>query len=157
VVRRQQAMLLISRSAGVLANHRCGMKMGKTAVQGLLLLVCASVLLPGAVAQYRASIQGVVTDAQGSVVSGATVTLQNEETGQTLTATTNDEGVYNFGSLPPSHFTLAVEKTGFKRKVLKGVGVIAEQAEAVRGFVSVMISRYNFGTLERARILSVSV
>jgi len=107
------------------------MKMGNTVVQGLLLLVFASVLLPGAIAQYRASIQGVVTDAQGSVVSGATVMLQNEETGQTLTATTNDEGIYNFGSLPPSHFTVTVEKTGFKKKVLKGVGVIAEQANGV--------------------------
>ena len=107
------------------------MKMGKMIVQGLLFLVCLSVLLPSASAQYRASIQGVVTDAQGSVVSGATVTLQNEETSQTLTATTDDNGVYNFGSLPPSHFTLSVEKTGFKKKVLKGVGVIAEQANSV--------------------------
>src|SRR5713101_4463393 len=107
------------------------MKMGRMIVQGLVLLVCLSVLLPRASAQYRASIQGVVTDAQGSVVSGATVTLQNEETNQTLTATTDDNGVYNFGSLPPSHFTLSVEKAGFKKKVLKGVGVIAEQANSV--------------------------
>src|ERR1700693_2238141 len=107
------------------------MKMGKMIVQGLLFLVCLNVLLPSASAQYRASIQGVVTDAQGSVVSGATVTLQNEETNQTLTATTDDNGVYNFGSLPPSHFTLSVEKTGFKKKVLRGVGVIAEQANSV--------------------------
>jgi hypothetical protein len=64
-------------------------------------------------------------------VSGATVTLQNEETNQILTTTTDDNGVYNFGSLPPSHFTLSVEKTGFKKKVLKGVGVIAEQANSV--------------------------
>src|SRR6266446_7186740 len=107
------------------------MKMGKTAVRGFLLLACLGVVLPGAAAQYRASIQGVVTDAQGSVVGGATVTLQNEETNQTLTATTDDNGVYNFNSLPPSHFTLTVEKTGFKKKVLKGVGVISEQANSV--------------------------
>jgi hypothetical protein len=73
----------------------------------------------------------VVTDAQGSVVSGATVTLQNEETNQTLTATTDDNGVYNFSSLPPSRFTVTVEKAGFKTKVLKGVGVISEQANSV--------------------------
>src|SRR6266436_885475 len=107
------------------------MKMGKMIVQGLLLLVCFGVLLPSASAQYRASIQGVVTDAQGSVVGGATVTLQNEETNQTLTTTTDDNGVYNFNSLPPSRFTLAVEKAGFKKKVLKGVGVISEQANSV--------------------------
>jgi hypothetical protein len=109
----------------------CEMKMGKIVVQGLLFLVFLSVLLPGAAAQYRASIQGVVTDPDGSAIIGATVTLQNEETNQTLTATTNEEGIYNFSSLPPSHFTLTVEKAGFKKKVLKGVGVIAEQANSV--------------------------
>ncbi len=113
------------------------MKMGKTAVRGFLLLACMGIVLPGAAAQYRASIQGVVTDAQGSVVSGATVTLQNEETNQTLTATTDDNGVYNFNSLPPSHFTLTVEKTGFKKKVLKGVGVISEQANSVNVLLEV--------------------
>jgi hypothetical protein len=107
------------------------MKMGKTAMRGFLLLACLGVVLPGGAAQYRASIQGVVTDAQSSVVSGATVTLQNEETNQTLIATTDDNGVYNFNSLPPSHFTLTVEKTGFKKKVLRGVGVISEQANSV--------------------------
>src|SRR5438132_7258552 len=107
------------------------MKMRKMIVHGLLLMACLSVLLPSASAQYRAGIQGVVTDAQGSVVSGATVTLQNEETNQTLTTTTDDNGVYNFNSLPPSHFTITVEKTGFKKKVLKGVGVISEQANSV--------------------------
>src|SRR6266851_1478501 len=107
------------------------MKMGKIVVRGLLLLVCLSVLLPSASAQYRASIQGVVTDPDGSVVSGATVTLQNNETSQSITATTNDDGVFNFNSLPPSHFTVTVEKTGFKKKVVQDFGVIAEQANSL--------------------------
>jgi hypothetical protein len=82
-------------------------------------------------AQYRAGIQGVVTDPSGSVVSGATVTLTNHETGQNLTTTTNDSGIYNFSGLAPSTYTLSVEKAGFKKKVLEDVGVIAEQANAV--------------------------
>ncbi|HEX6802471.1 MAG TPA: TonB-dependent receptor [Terriglobales bacterium] len=87
--------------------------------------------LPCANAQYRASIQGTVTDPSGAVVPGATVTLTNQETGQALTATTNGSGVYNFNALPPSTYTVKVEKTGFKQKVLEGVKVIAEQANAV--------------------------
>ena len=39
-------------------------------------------------AQYRTSIQGTVTDPSGAVVSGATVTLTNNETNQSLQATT---------------------------------------------------------------------
>src|SRR5262249_40772041 len=76
-------------------------------------------------AQYRASIQGTVTDTQGGAVSGATVTLTNHETNQTLTATTDDGGIYNFAGLPPSVYTLTVEKPGFKKRILNSVGVIA--------------------------------
>jgi Carboxypeptidase regulatory-like domain len=82
-------------------------------------------------AQYRAGIQGVVTDPSGSAVSAATVTLTNHETGQNLTTTTDDSGIYNFSGLAPSKYTLSVEKAGFKKKVLENVGVIAEQMNAV--------------------------
>ena len=109
----------------------CSMKMGKLVVTGLVCLLCLSVLLPNAAAQYRTSIQGVVLDPAGSAVSGATVTLQNEETNQTQTTTSNDDGVFNFNSLPPSHFTITVEKNGFKKQAIKGFGVIAEQANSI--------------------------
>ncbi|HYY72865.1 MAG TPA: TonB-dependent receptor [Candidatus Bathyarchaeia archaeon] len=82
-------------------------------------------------AQYRASIQGVVTDPQGAVVSGATVTLKNLDTNQTQTATTDENGIYNFGALSPNQYSITVEKAGFKKKVLDKVGVIAEQANAL--------------------------
>jgi len=82
-------------------------------------------------AQYRASIQGVVTDPQGSAVSGATVTLKNLDTNQTLTATTDGNGIYNFNALPPTKYSLTVEKAGFKKKILDNLGIIPEQANAV--------------------------
>jgi len=107
------------------------MKMGKLLAYGLTVLCCLYILAPRATAQYRASIQGTVTDPQGSVVTGAAVTLTNEETGQVLQTETNENGIYNFNGLPPSRFTITVEKTGFKTKVTKGVGVIAEQANGV--------------------------
>jgi hypothetical protein len=97
----------------------------------VLAFACISFFLFAAHAQYRASIQGVVTDPQGNTVSNATVTLKNLETNQLSTATTNDSGVYNFNSLPPSHYSITVEITGFKKKVLENVGVIAEQANGV--------------------------
>ena len=82
-------------------------------------------------AQYRASIQGVLTDPQGEAVVGATVTLTNDETGQKQTAPSGEGGVYNFNGLPPSKFTITVEKQGFKTKTIKSVGVIAEQANSI--------------------------
>ena len=96
-----------------------------------IVFIGAVFLAAAAEAQYRASIQGVVTDPQGTVVSGATVTLTNHETSQTLTTTTNDSGIYNFNGLPPSQYSITAEKPGFKKKVLDNVSVIAEQANAV--------------------------
>jgi len=97
----------------------------------LLLILILSVCSASTYAQYRASIQGVVTDPDGASVSGATVTLKNLETNQTLTATTDANGIYNFNALPPNKYYLTVEKTGFKKKVLDNVGLIAEQANAL--------------------------
>jgi carboxypeptidase family protein len=107
------------------------MNMFRISLRALGMLVCMTVVVCSAHAQYRASIQGVVTDSQGGAVSGATVTLTNLETNQTLTATTDDNGIYNFNGLPPSQYSITVEKQGFKKQVLDAVGVIAEQANAV--------------------------
>jgi hypothetical protein len=93
--------------------------------------VCMLSLAISAHAQYRASIQGVVTDPQGEVVVGATVTVTNEETGKKETESSGERGVFNFNGLPPSRFTITVEKQGFKTKTIKGVGVIGEQANSV--------------------------
>src|SRR5258708_520965 len=97
----------------------------------MLFLVVLLLFAVSAHAQYRASIQGVVTDPAGAVVSGATLTLTNLDTNLALTATSDESGVYNFVALPPAKFSLAVEKAGFKKKFLQNVGVIAEQSNAL--------------------------
>src|SRR5882724_8758257 len=95
-----------------------------------LVAVCIILSAALAQAQYRASIQGVVTDPQGAVIPGATVTLTNLETNQVTTAKSNEAGIYNFGALPPSHFTIKVEMTGFKQKSIENVTIISEQANS---------------------------
>ena len=107
------------------------MSQSKHLIRAFVFAVCFIFLVASAHAQYRASIQGVVTDPQGATVSGAAVTLTNHETNQTLTTTTDNNGIYNFTGLGPSQYTLTVEKTGFNRKVLDNVGIIAEQANAL--------------------------
>ena len=107
------------------------MNLRKLFVTGFVFAVCTMLFVSAVHAQYRASIQGVVTDPQGAVIEGATVTLKNLQTNQTLTATTDANGVYNFSALPPSQFSLTVEKDGFQKKVFDHVSVIAEQANAV--------------------------
>src|SRR5258708_32951181 len=96
----------------------------------MLFLVAILLCAVSTRAQYRASIQGVVTDPAGAVVSGATLTLTNLDTNLQLTATSDENGVYNFVALPPAKFSLAVEKAGFQKKFLQNGGVIADQSSA---------------------------
>ncbi len=85
----------------------------------------------GARAQYRTSIQGTVTDPQGAVIPGATLTLKDLATGQTLVRTSNGEGIFNFDALPADHFTLTVERDGFQKKVLDNLQLIPEQPNSL--------------------------
>lgn len=107
------------------------MNCGRVVYYIAMTLVCVVALAGISSAQYRATMKGVVTDPQGLVVSGATVTLKDMETGRTQTTTSNDAGIYNFYTLPPSKFSLVVEKPGFKKKVIDNIGIVPEQANAV--------------------------
>ena len=101
------------------------------AVRVVLLIVSIVASTAVVQAQYRGSIQGVVTDPTGAVVAGATITLSDKETNRTLTATSDGAGIYNIGALPPSHYSVTIEKAGFKKKVLDDLVLNAEQANAV--------------------------
>lgn len=82
-------------------------------------------------AQYRASIRGVITDQQGAVVPGATVTLLNTDTNQAMTAQSDENGIYIFNALPAAHYKVTAEHPGFKSKVLERVQIIPDQLNAL--------------------------
>lgn len=56
-----------------------------------------------------ADLRGQVTDSNGAVVPGATVTITDTAKGTTRTATTDDDGQYFFLAVPPSDYQLKVE------------------------------------------------
>ncbi|HET9099480.1 MAG TPA: carboxypeptidase-like regulatory domain-containing protein, partial [Acidobacteriaceae bacterium] len=58
-------------------------------LRAALMIALSLVLTPWAHAQFRASIQGTVTDMQGGVIPGAKLTLTNVETNETQTRTSN--------------------------------------------------------------------
>ena len=93
----------------------------------------ACLVLSGTVAhaQFRASLRGTVTDAQGAAVPGATVTLVNTQTNQTMIATSDANGIYQFNALAPSPYHLVAEHEGFKKKILDNVQIIPEQLNAL--------------------------
>jgi hypothetical protein len=72
---------------------------------------------------FRGTILGSVTDASGSSVPGATVTIKNVDTGLARTVTTSDDGSYSAPELPIGNYTVTVEKAGFKIGVATGTRV----------------------------------
>ena len=68
----------------------------------LLFLIC----IIGGAQEFRGSITGKVTDSNGAIIPGATVTLKNVETNIQATTNTNDEGSYEFRLLLPGKYTL---------------------------------------------------
>jgi len=73
-------------------------------------------------------IEGVVTDANRAVVTGAQVTITEKRTGRTLTATTSGGGIYSWSALQPGSYEVRVEAGGFKtavREVVVQVGQVA--------------------------------
>src|SRR5579883_1786938 len=72
--------------------------------------------------EYRARIQGVVTDPSQSAVPNATVTLLNTKTGVQTVRKTSDTGLYVFDLVDPGTYTLTVEAPGFGKFVQENIG-----------------------------------
>lgn len=91
----------------------------------LLSLACWSTSLGQSASS---SVHGVVTDPQGNLVAGATVTLTNAAKNFTRTQTTSDSGTFAFTLIPPDEYTVEVQATGFKKAVHTGVSALVAKA-----------------------------
>jgi hypothetical protein len=67
-------------------------------------------------AQYSGNIQGVVSDATGAAIGGASVRLRNADTAVEATTITSGSGNYRFSSLPPGRYLVRAEAGGFQAK-----------------------------------------
>ena len=63
------------------------------------------------------TIQGIITDPSGAVISGAQITVSDLVTSVQHHANTNSAGSYAVPSLPPSVYSIAVQSAGFSRKL----------------------------------------
>jgi outer membrane receptor protein involved in Fe transport len=69
------------------------------------------------------NLQGVVTDATGAVLQGATVTALSAETGATRETTTDAVGSYRFNLLPRGLYEVRAAVVGFETAVVQGVNL----------------------------------
>jgi hypothetical protein len=70
------------------------------------------------------SLRGTVYDPKGAVVSGASVTIHNPETGFAHTIKSDSQGNYQFLELPPATYELTVEVQGFAPQKQVGVQLL---------------------------------
>ena len=96
----------------------------KTKVQIVLQIAAFCSLLFVTVPLLHAqAISGTVTDASGSVVSGATVTITNQATGVTHTATTDNAGFYSAEGLSVGQYRIYIAKPGFKESITSNIQI----------------------------------
>src|SRR6185503_20502405 len=86
--------------------------------RGLLFVsaVFAVLIMAGAAFAQSATgqIVGKVTDPNGDVVSGATISVKSVDTGREMTATSDNEGSYTITALQPGLYDLVVQSGNFK-------------------------------------------
>ena len=90
----------------------------------LLLLLCSA---GGTFAQtITGRISGTVTDPNGALIAGASVTVTNAATLQSRQATTDANGFFVVTNLPVGTYSVAVERQGFKKSSQAGNDLVAD-------------------------------
>ena len=81
----------------------------------LFLSLCTTAAItPIALAQNATtSLRGEVKDPSGAEVPGATITLMNSATGQSIVTTSKASGEYQLQQIPPAKYTISVDAKGF--------------------------------------------
>ena len=101
--------------------------MTRSGLRSMLVLIFTMIgaTLAAAQGSSRSSLAGVVVDADGGVLPGASVVITRDATGVTVQLTTNDAGVFSAPALDAGIYTVTVTLSGFKTAVLKDVRLIA--------------------------------
>lgn len=79
-------------------------------------VLAAVMAVPPAALQAQgsgAALFGVVTDAQGGVIPGASLTVRNIDTGDTRATVSDAQGRYRLAALPPGPYAVTAELDGF--------------------------------------------
>ena len=103
-----------------------------------LVLTCFTWCMCGlAAGQAATSLRGTITDPSGSTVAGAKVVLANSESKTERTATTAEQGGYQFQFVPPGTYSLTVTATGFRPYQLTGVQLLVNTPATINAQLKV--------------------
>ncbi len=94
-------------------------------------LLFIALLATAGLAQFKAALQGTITDTAGSVVVGATVTLSSSETNRKVQTVSSSDGFYRFNGLAPGIYKVTVELSNFKQRVIDDYSINAETVQGL--------------------------
>ncbi len=103
------------------------MKVQELASKISLILILITSLFIGAYAQGDGRIAGAITDINGAVVPGASVTVKNEATGETRIVTASDEGTFLVVALKAAKYTISITSSNFEPLSKPGIDVLVGQ------------------------------
>ena len=86
---------------------------------------------------YRAKVQGIVTDPSQAAITAAKVTLKNVNTGIEAGKLTDSTGRYLFDFVVPGTYTVTVEAAGFQRFLQENVSVLTRGDVTVNAMMTV--------------------
>jgi len=79
-----------------------------------LLLIAITAQLAVSQTSTTGAIRGTVTDPQGAMIAGATVTVTSQATAQVRTVKSDNSGQFGVGLLPPEIYKISIAAPGFK-------------------------------------------
>ncbi len=94
----------------------------------LALVLASSPLFSQAI---TANVVGTITDPSGAAVPGATVFIRNQQTNQSRSAKTDEQGKYEFPFLPVGVYGLTVDARGFQRSEVAAFPLSVDQVARV--------------------------
>jgi len=109
----------------------------KSALALALLAHCAVRWSPVQAQTSTGSVLGEVVDQAGSNVPGAAISLDSIATGAKRTATSNEQGTFEFPTVLPGAYRLSVSKTGFQSVTIDNITVRVNQPFSVRPVLQV--------------------
>src|SRR5262245_36019299 len=128
----QRFLLELARTPDSLV-WRIGMR--RAGLVWLTALVCAvlAVTAPASAQVGQGRLTGTVTDAQGAVLPGVTVTATSPSLIGTRTATTEADGKFLFPALPSGSYKVTFELSGFRQLVRDNIQVVLGQTISADG------------------------
>jgi Carboxypeptidase regulatory-like domain/TonB-dependent Receptor Plug Domain len=96
-------------------------------VRGTIILLLMAAFATPMLAQSAGRISGSVVDPSGSVISKATITCTNSQTGLTRKTETNQDGIFAMPNLPIGTYTVAAEAPGFQTQQRQNVSLLTGQ------------------------------